>query len=277
MKDLLLIINFILTAVAYLIAIIFSILKVIFDFFVGIITDKKYKKKLALENELEKNNEMKRNDRLTKFSVLTRSEKMSIFESLIDEYSRISNWKISEEKSKDFLLLFESMELKDREKIVQDIQLIVSRREYENSIDSLKNNKYFYDEPYLKQLLAKLIKMESLLRKRDKIKPNLSTLDGYEFEQYCAEILREEGYIDVVVSKGSGDRGVDITAYKSGLLYVFQCKLYSDKVPRKAIQEIYTGMQIYKADYGVIMTNSTLTPGAQMDANELRIEVMTIS
>lgn len=42
----------------------------------------------------------------------------------------------------------------------------------------------------------------------------MDTLNGKEFEKYCADILENIGYVNVSVTPGSGDYGIDILAEK---------------------------------------------------------------
>ncbi len=55
-------------------------------------------------------------------------------------------------------------------------------------------------------------------------------MEGHEFERYCAELLEENGFQEVEVTKGSGDYGVDILAEKDGITYAIQCKRYTGPV-----------------------------------------------
>lgn len=97
------------------------------------------------------------------------------------------------------------------------------------------------------------------------------TIDGHEFEFVCADILRLRGYKNIKVTRGSGDQGVDVTAERDGIKYAIQSKYYSNPVGNNAVQEIYTGMQYYKAHIGIIMTNSTFTTSAKELAEKLGI------
>ena len=65
--------------------------------------------------------------------------------------------------------------------------------------------------------------------------------DGFEFEKRCAAFLKTKGYHKITVTPPSGDQGIDIIAYKSGLKYGIQCKYYSAPVGNKAVQEAYSG------------------------------------
>ena len=39
-------------------------------------------------------------------------------------------------------------------------------------------------------------------------------MNGYQYEQYCANYLRANGYFNVTTTPKSKDQGVDIIAYK---------------------------------------------------------------
>ncbi len=89
-----------------------------------------------------------------------------------------------------------------------------------------------------------------------------SAMDGHDFEYYVADVLSRNGFSNVVVTKGSGDFGVDITAEKGGEKYAIQCKRYSSPLGLKPIQEVYTGMPYYQCTKGVVVTNSSFTAAA---------------
>jgi restriction system protein len=100
---------------------------------------------------------------------------------------------------------------------------------------------------------------------------NLDNMEGHEFEYYCAALLKEKGFIDVEVTKGSGDYGIDILAEKEGVTYAIQCKCYSDPVGVKAIQEAYAGRDYYDRMVGAVMTNQYFTAPAVEAAKKLKI------
>ena len=49
-------------------------------------------------------------------------------------------------------------------------------------------------------------------------------MDGYQFEEQCAIILKRKHFSKIEVTKSSGDQGVDIIAYKHRKKYGIQCK-----------------------------------------------------
>lgn len=96
-------------------------------------------------------------------------------------------------------------------------------------------------------------------------------MEGHEFEYFCADLLRQNGFVDVEVTKGSGDYGVDILAEKDGVTYAIQCKCYTTPVGVKAIQEAYAGRDYYDRMVGAVMTNQYFTSPAVEAAKKLKI------
>lgn len=88
-------------------------------------------------------------------------------------------------------------------------------------------------------------------------------MKGHEFEHFCADLLRKNGFKKVSVTPGSGDQGVDVIAVKGTARYAIQCKRYASPLGNKPVQEVYTGKAFYGCRFGVVMTNSTFTPHAK--------------
>ncbi len=99
----------------------------------------------------------------------------------------------------------------------------------------------------------------------------MDELEGHDFEYYCADILKKNGFLDVEVTKGSGDFGADILAEKDGVSYAIQCKCYDKPIGVKAIQEVYAGKDYYDCMVGVVMTNQYFTAPAVELARKLKI------
>lgn len=96
-------------------------------------------------------------------------------------------------------------------------------------------------------------------------------MEGYEFEYFCADLLKEHGFCEVEVTKGSGDYGIDILAQKDGVTYAIQCKRYMAPVGVKAVQEAYAGRDYYDRMVGAVMTNQYFTTPAVEAAKKLKI------
>lgn len=107
--------------------------------------------------------------------------------------------------------------------------------------------------------------------KGNRLEVDMEELEGHDFEYYCAELLRRDGFLNVEVTRGSGDYGVDILAEKDGITYAIQCKRYSKPVGVKAVQEAYAGRDMYDRMVGVVMTNQFFTTPAVEAAKKLKI------
>ena len=100
---------------------------------------------------------------------------------------------------------------------------------------------------------------------------HFDNMDGNDFEKYCADILREKDYKNVITTSGSGDFGVDILAEKDGVKYAVQCKRSASCVGNTAIQEIFSGREFYKCHVGIVMTNNYFTKSALETAQKTGI------
>lgn len=88
-------------------------------------------------------------------------------------------------------------------------------------------------------------------------------MTGHDYEYLVARYLRNNGYTNVKVTKGSGDYGVDVVAHKRGKKYAVQCKHYTGPVGLSAVQEAVAGKAMYKCDSAMVVTNSTFTNAAR--------------
>ena len=92
---------------------------------------------------------------------------------------------------------------------------------------------------------------------------DIDSLEGHDFEYWCANLLVQNGYKNVDVTKGSGDQGVDIIAERDEIRFAIQCKCYSSDVGNASVQEIVAGKALYKCHIGVVMTNRYFTSSAK--------------
>lgn len=100
---------------------------------------------------------------------------------------------------------------------------------------------------------------------------DMDLMEGHEFEYYCADLLRRAGFLEVEVTRGSGDYGIDILAERDGVTYAIQCKRYDGPVGVKAVQEAYAGRDYYDRMVGAVMTNQYFTRPAVEVAQKLKI------
>ena len=102
---------------------------------------------------------------------------------------------------------------------------------------------------------------------------DFDSMEGHEFEHYCADILSKNGFIDVEVTQGSGDHGIDILAEKDDISYAIQCKCYTSNIGNAAVQQAHTGKSLYKKDVAVVLTNRYFTQQAKSEAQQLGVKL----
>lgn len=95
----------------------------------------------------------------------------------------------------------------------------------------------------------------------------IDNFEGFEFEEFCAKLLKFNGYENIIITQKSVDYGIDIIAEKDKVKYAIQCKRYNGKVGNDAIQEAMTGKDYYGCNVAVVLTNSKFTHNAQKLAN----------
>lgn len=118
-------------------------------------------------------------------------------------------------------------------------------------------------------LLAAVAALRFIRRRKRDILPD--DMEGHEFERFCAGLLEENGFLEVEVTRGSGDYGVDILAEKDGVTYAIQCKRYTGPVGVAAVQQAYAGRDYYDRMVGAVLTNQYFTAPAAEAARKLKI------
>ena len=107
--------------------------------------------------------------------------------------------------------------------------------------------------------------------RRHYVPSEVDEMEGHDFEYFCAELLEKAGFLEVEVTKGSGDYGADILAEKDGVTYAIQCKCYHSPIGVKAVQEAYAGRDYYDRMVGAVLTNQYFTSPAVDAAKKLKI------
>uniref|UniRef100_UPI004055F7ED restriction endonuclease n=1 Tax=Acetatifactor sp. TaxID=1872090 RepID=UPI004055F7ED len=99
----------------------------------------------------------------------------------------------------------------------------------------------------------------------------VDSMDGHDFEYYCADLLKKNEFQRVEVTPGSADYGIDIIAWKNGVKYGIQCKRYSGSVGWRAVEEAHAGAIYYGCDKAVVLTNSMFTKQAVNGASKIGV------
>lgn len=102
---------------------------------------------------------------------------------------------------------------------------------------------------------------------------DIDNMDGLEFEEFCCELFKRNGYINIKKTQASGDYGLDVIATKDDIKYGIQCKNYKEPVGVSAVQEANTGSNYYNCDIAIVITNSTFTRQAIEMARETKVKL----
>jgi restriction system protein len=103
---------------------------------------------------------------------------------------------------------------------------------------------------------------------------NLS--DPIEFEKSIEYLFNSFGW-NARQTKSTGDQGADVIAKKGDFISIIQCKLYSQPVGNKAVQEVFSAKKYYNGNDGVVITNSSYTKSAKMLASSTNIKLLHYS
>lgn len=149
----------------------------------------------------------------------------------------------------------------------------ISTPQYENEIQLLLNN-YCTMNDKNKYILKK----PSNELSEDCV--DVSTMDGYEFEDLIKKLLLEKGYYDVIRIGGAGDRGIDIMAKRKidGIEegYIIQCKRWIGNVGGTPIQRLHSMMVQMSPviSHAICVTTSNYTNDAIREASNTGVELI---
>lgn len=97
----------------------------------------------------------------------------------------------------------------------------------------------------------------------------LKEMDPSAFERLSKRLLREAGFVNVKVTGGSGDGGIDgLGVYRLSLVsfpVYFQCKRYKGAVGSGQVRDFRGAMQ-GRGDRGLLITTGTFTADAKAEA-----------
>jgi restriction system protein len=111
---------------------------------------------------------------------------------------------------------------------------------------------------------------EVVLSWQDKLVGVLQAMDPIAFERLCQRLLRESGFIEVEVTKRSGDGGIDGhgTIRLGGLIsfnVLFQSKRYKGNIGPDTVRD-FRGAMVGRADKGMIISTGGFTLEARREA-----------
>ena len=133
-------------------------------------------------------------------------------------------------------------------------RLVENRNKTIELFEQRKSKKRFDIESFAREC-------NSILEEKDNL--DFDNMSGYDFENFCAKLLKTNGFESAEVTPGSKDQGIDIIAFKDGVKYGIQCKCYASDIGNKSVQEAYSGARFYDCHVPVVLTNRYFTISAK--------------
>lgn len=151
-----------------------------------------------------------------------------------------------------------------------DVKLIMDKKRIQNNVSNNKI-KEGYEEEFIDEEQPWIIKLDEILK----------NMNPYAFERLSMLLLREMGFIDVKVTKKSGDGGID----RFGKLQIndiitfniaFQCKRYNNH--SVTVEEIrnFRGASSASMDRQLFITTGTYSKSAIEEAKDLAKKPMDL-
>lgn len=103
----------------------------------------------------------------------------------------------------------------------------------------------------------------------------ITSMTGVEFEDYIKDLFSAKG-IRCESTPVTGDYGVDLIAHLNSKKIAIQCKRYKDRVGFSAVQEVYTGKDLYGCTEGWVVTNSSFSRQALESSKKLKIKLVNV-
>lgn len=104
-------------------------------------------------------------------------------------------------------------------------------------------------------------------RQREALRDRLVTMNAYRFEELVRDLLEAMGYEDVIVTRESGDKGVDVVATVqfgiTTITEVVQVKRHQGNIQRPILDQLRGALPYHKAIRGTIITIGGFSPGCK--------------
>ncbi|HBN05334.1 MAG TPA: restriction endonuclease [Bacteroidales bacterium] len=145
---------------------------------------------------------------------------------------------------------------------------ILEDRGHQNSIQMLLNNYCSISNGhYVEKRIMNLESLDS---------DDISQYTGTDFEVLMKSLLEKEGYFNIVIVGGAGDRGVDLIASKlvnkDVEKTIFQCKRWIGNVGSEPIQRLFAEREHHKYKKAICVTTSNYTSEGKKAAKDFDVE-----
>lgn len=100
-------------------------------------------------------------------------------------------------------------------------------------------------------------------------------LRGIDFEKELAKLFKLAGY-SVILTKGSGDEGIDIELRRDGKYTIVQCKAHKKPVGPSCARELYGTLVSSRADEAILASINGFTSGVNIFVFDKKIQLWDV-
>ena len=102
---------------------------------------------------------------------------------------------------------------------------------------------------------------------------SVDDMDGTDFEFFCADLLRANGFSNIRITPGSGDQGIDLLAEKDDVKWGFQCKRWNQNthIGNDVVLKTAGARNYYGCDIVAVLSTTTFTAQAETAAKQTRV------
>lgn len=140
-------------------------------------------------------------------------------------------------------------------------QWILKQFGYDYDLDSIKKQLQPIIEKRELDRFEKALDNPSIVKNKQLSLIDFSTLNGYAFEEFVANLFKKMGYT-VDITPKSRDQGADLIIRRDIEVTAVQVKNYTQQVSNSAIQEVVAAKKYYQANKAMVVTSSYFTPSA---------------
>lgn len=197
--------------------------------------------------------ESSKNENLKSQEVVTEFEKSAMKEQEKLFVLKKSEEAVLEKQKRDRLIAEKKAILEEKKRLMEQ-----EEQKYQEYLKTKKK-----EREIIKDIVGDICADNFHSKPSDFNSEHFDSLEGHDFEYFCANLLSKNGFNNVEVTQGSGDQGIDIIAYKDDIKYGIQCKCYSSDIGNKAVQEAFAGKTFYNCHLACVLTNRYFTSSAK--------------
>ena len=101
--------------------------------------------------------------------------------------------------------------------------------------------------------------------------PASSAVPSLAYDEWCAAVLRRDGWHALPLQAADDDRGIDVIAENQGFRVVLQCRRHEQRIGEAVVEQAAAGRQVFEAGRAAVVCPESYTQAAQRLAASLGV------